>query len=47
MTIFSKIFSTALLPEGMVRDEPTFLMLVALLVGFIGFAIYLRLRKKQ
>jgi hypothetical protein len=47
MSIFSKMLSSAILPEGMVRDETTFLILVALLAGFVGFAIYLRLRKKQ
>ena len=47
MSIFSKMLTSAILPEGTVRDETTFLILVALLAGFAGFAIYLRLRKKQ
>jgi len=40
----SEIFS--ILPEGTVKDEGTFLMLIILLGGFIGVAIYLRLRKR-
>jgi hypothetical protein len=36
----------AILPEGTVRDEGTFLLLIVLLGGLIGFAAYLRLRKR-
>jgi hypothetical protein len=36
----------AILPEGSVRDETTFLMLVILLGAFVGVAIYLRLRNR-
>ncbi|MGI0037673.1 MAG: hypothetical protein ACRD99_04880 [Nitrososphaera sp.] len=47
MTILSQMFSSSILPEGSVRDETTFLILVALLAGLVGFAIYLRLGKKH
>jgi LPXTG-motif cell wall-anchored protein len=40
-------FALAILPEGTVRDETTFLVLLAALAGLIGLAIYLRLRKKN
>lgn len=36
----------AILPEGSVRDEGTFLMLVILLGAFVGVAIYLRIRNR-
>ena len=36
----------AILPEGSVKDEGTFLMLAILLGAFIGVAIYLRLRNR-
>jgi LPXTG-motif cell wall-anchored protein len=35
-----------MLPEGSVRDETTFLFLLAGLAVLIGAAIYLRLRRK-
>lgn len=38
---------SAILPEGAVRDEPTFIMLVVLLAGFIGVAIYLRTKRRK
>ncbi len=37
----------AILPEGSVRDEGAFLMLVVLLAAFIGAALYLRLRRTR
>ncbi|MGI0024720.1 MAG: hypothetical protein ACREA4_06190 [Nitrososphaera sp.] len=37
----------AILPEGSVRDEATFLMLITLLAAFIGAAIYLRIRRTR
>lgn len=36
----------AILPEGSVRDEGTFLMLAILLAAFVGVAIYLRIRNR-
>ncbi len=36
----------AILPEGSVRDEGTFLMLAILLAAFVGAAIYLRIRNR-
>jgi hypothetical protein len=36
----------AILPEGSVRDEGTFLMLAILLGAFVGVAIYLRIRNR-
>ena len=36
-----------ILPEGSVRDETTFLFLIAGLAVLIGVAIYLRLRRKR
>lgn len=36
----------AILPEGSVRDEGTFLMLAILLAAFVGVAIYLRLKNR-
>ncbi|HKU49155.1 MAG TPA: hypothetical protein VJP79_04335 [Nitrososphaera sp.] len=41
------LIALALLPEGSVRDEGSFLVLLVLLAGFIGAAIYLRLRRKS
>jgi len=35
------------LPEGSVRDETTFLILIAGLAALIGVAIYLRIRRKR
>jgi len=37
----------AILPEGSVRDEEAFLLLLAGLVVLIGAAIYLRIRRKR
>jgi LPXTG-motif cell wall-anchored protein len=37
----------AILPEGSVRDEATFLALLAGLAVLIGAAIYLRVRRKR
>ena len=36
----------AILPEGSVRDETTFLILLGGLAALIGVAIYLRMRRK-
>ncbi len=46
MSTFSQLMILAILPEGSVRDEGSFLLLVTLLAGLIGVAIYLRLRRK-
>jgi LPXTG-motif cell wall-anchored protein len=37
----------AILPEGSVRDETTFLALIAGLAALVGAAIYLRMRRKK
>lgn len=37
----------AILPEGSVRDEVTFLILLAGIAVLVGAAIYLRLGKKD
>jgi LPXTG-motif cell wall-anchored protein len=37
----------AILPEGSVRDETTFLILFAGLAVLVGAAIYLRIRRKK
>jgi LPXTG-motif cell wall-anchored protein len=37
----------AILPEGSVRDETTFLALIAGLAVLVGAAIYLRMRRKK
>lgn len=37
----------AILPEGSVRDETTFLFLLAGLAALVGAAIYLRMRRKK
>lgn len=36
-----------ILPEGSVRDEGAFLLLLAGLVVLVGAAIYLRIRRKR
>jgi LPXTG-motif cell wall-anchored protein len=36
-----------ILPEGSVRDEGGFLLLLAGLVVLVGAAIYLRIRRKE
>ncbi len=36
-----------LLPEGSVRDETTFFLLLAGLAVLVGLAIYLRIRRKR
>jgi LPXTG-motif cell wall-anchored protein len=36
-----------ILPEGSVRDETTFLILLAGLAVLVGAAIYLRIRRKR
>jgi len=36
----------AILPEGSVRDEGTFLMLAIILAAFVGVAIFLRIRNR-
>jgi len=45
MPAFSKLV-LAILPEGSVRDEGTFLLLIIALAGLIGFAIYLRVKRR-
>jgi LPXTG-motif cell wall-anchored protein len=37
----------AILPQGSVRDETTFFVLLGGLVAFIGAAIYLRLKRRR
>lgn len=37
----------AILPEGSVKDETTFLGLMAVLAVFVGAAIYLRIRNRK
>jgi len=37
----------AILPEGSVRDETTFIVLLAGLAVLVGAAIYLRIRRKR
>jgi LPXTG-motif cell wall-anchored protein len=37
----------AILPEGSVRDEGSFLLLLAGLAALVGAAIYLRMRRKR
>jgi LPXTG-motif cell wall-anchored protein len=37
----------AILPEGSVRDETTFLVLIVGLAVLVGAAIYLRIRRKR
>lgn len=37
----------AILPDGTVRDEGSFLLLIALLAGLIGVAIFLRFRRRN
>jgi LPXTG-motif cell wall-anchored protein len=37
----------AILPEGSVRDENTFIILLAGLAVLVGAAIYLRVRSKR
>lgn len=37
----------AILPEGSVRDETAFLVLLAGLAVLVGAAIYLRIRRKS
>lgn len=37
----------AILPEGSVRDEATFLLLLAGIAVLVGAAIYLRIRRKK
>jgi LPXTG-motif cell wall-anchored protein len=37
----------SILPEGTVRDETTFLILLAGLAVLVGAAIYLRIRRKR
>lgn len=37
----------AILPEGSVRDETTFLILLAGLAVLVGAAIFLRIRRKR
>lgn len=39
------LLALAILPEGTVKDEATFLFLLAILAAFVGAAIYLRIRK--
>ncbi|HEV8405587.1 MAG TPA: LPXTG cell wall anchor domain-containing protein [Nitrososphaera sp.] len=41
------LFVLAILPEGSVRDETTFLILIAGLAVLVGAAIYLRIRRKR
>ena len=37
----------AILPEGSVKDETTFLILIAGLAVLVGAAMYLRMRRKR
>jgi LPXTG-motif cell wall-anchored protein len=37
----------SILPAGSVKDEPTFFLLLGLLIAFIGAAIYLRVKRKR
>jgi LPXTG-motif cell wall-anchored protein len=37
----------AILPEGSVRDETTFIFLLAGLAALVGAAIYLRMRRRK
>lgn len=37
----------AILPEGTVRDETTFLLLVAGMAVLVGAALYLRFKRKR
>lgn len=37
----------AILPEGSVRDEGTFLVLVTILAALVGAAMYLRYRRNR
>ncbi|MGI0048571.1 MAG: LPXTG cell wall anchor domain-containing protein [Nitrososphaera sp.] len=37
----------AILPEGSVRDETTFIILLAGLAVLVGAAMYLRMRRKK
>jgi len=37
----------AILPEGSVRDETSFLLLLAGLAVLVGVAMYLRIRRKS
>lgn len=37
----------AILPEGSVRDETSFLLLLAGLAVLVGVAMYLRIRRKR
>ena len=46
MSSLTDVLAFAILPDGTVRDEGTFLILLAALAGLVGFAIYLRFRKK-
>jgi hypothetical protein len=37
----------AILPEGMVRDETTFIILVVMLAALVGVAMYLRAKRNR
>jgi LPXTG-motif cell wall-anchored protein len=41
------LYIFAILPEGSVRDETTFLALLGGLAVLVGIAIYLRVRRKN
>ena len=41
------ITALAILPEGSVKDETTFLGLMAVLAAFVGAAIYLRIKNRK
>ncbi len=45
ITALLMLLALAILPEGTVKDEATFLFLLAILATFVGAAIYLRIRK--
>lgn len=45
ITALLMLLALAILPEGTVKDEATFLFLLAILAAFVGAAIYLRIRK--
>jgi hypothetical protein len=45
VTALLMLLALAILPEGTVKDEATFLFLLAILAAFVGAAIYLRIRK--
>jgi membrane protein implicated in regulation of membrane protease activity len=47
MAMFSWLAVLALLPEGSVRNEGVFFVLLVLLAALIGFAMYLRHKRNK